>query len=305
MTLDFSKLQLRPELVDQPPPEESGYPEELAKLDTREAMMAAVEEAATDFPQSLWIEPKEWPARAKLNDELGLWAGNYIDRYTNQSPTHECTSHALRTVGESCWNRQRRIALGGPIAGTRKSISAESASVWFSCVSIYAEANPKQWGGANCQQVCKIAAARGFLPDKIQPKDYGFRHTMIGTCGKGGINQSSGSWPGWSNGIFKVKPSDWADDNWRETAKHFRPLEYVFPRSTEEFVCLLLHGYAIGVGRSGHSVPIIGIKYDGSKRYYPYFDSYDRTLYDSSAYYSGSYCILTMTQPDDWAKPAG
>lgn len=299
---------LTDEIVDVVLPQHDGYPDDLAKLDTYPAMRGAVEEfaAVTDFPQSLYIEPARWKERAQMNDELGLWAGNFIDRYTHQGNSHECTSHALRCVGESCWNRQRRIALGGPQVEKRLPVSAESASVWFSCISIYAEANPKQWGGANCQQVCKIAAARGFLPDIIQPKDYGFKHFMCGTCGgHPTVNQSNGSWPGFSNGTFRNPPSGWIDSNWRETAKHFRPLEYVFPRSTEEFVCLLLHGYAIGVGRSGHSVPIIGVKYDGSKRYYPYFDSYNRTLYDSSAYYSGSYCILTMTQPDDWSKPAG
>lgn len=304
--------ELRNEIVDVVLPDHDGYPDDLAKYDTPEAMRDAFGETATDFPEELWIEPKDRKERAEMNDEMGLWAGNYIDRYTNQSPTHECTSHALRCVAESCWNRQRRIALGGPQDDKRLDISAKSASVWLSCVSIYAEANPREWGGANVQQVCRIAVERGFLPDIVQPRDYGFRHTMCGTRGKGGVNQSGDSnggpypWPGWTSGDdFRSYPDHWTDENWRETSKHFRPLECVYPRNTDEFQCLLLHGYGIGIGRSGHSVPIMAMKYDGNRVYYPYFDSYDRTLYDSRAYYSGAYAILSMTQPDDWDKPAG
>jgi hypothetical protein len=240
-----------------------------------------------------------------MNDELGLWAGNFIDRFTNQTPTHECTTHAFRVVAEACRNRQRRIALGGPVAGQRLPISAKSASVWLSCISVYAEANPRQRGGANVQQICRIACDRGVLPDKIQPKDYGFRYAMAGTCGRGGINQSSGPWPGWSGDTFRTRPSEWPDDNWRDEAKHFKPLECVYVRNADEFDCLLLHGYAISIGRKGHSVPVIGIKYEGNRKLYPYFDSYDRILFDSSAYYSGAYSILTMTTPDNWDKPVG
>lgn len=299
--------------VDQLPPDSAkrdghwGYPEELAKLDTPEAMRDAFGDTAVDFPSNLYIPQNEWRDRADFNDKNGLWAGNFIDRFTNQANTHECTSHALRCVAEACWNRQRRIGLGGPVAGQRLPISADSASVWLSCLSIYSQANPGEWGGANCQQVCEIAVSRGFLPDMIQPKEYGFKHTMHGTRGRGGINQSGNApeYPSWSGNDFRRKPSHWTDANWRETAKHFRPLECVYPRNTEEFVCCLLHGYAIGIGRSGHSVPIIGIKYSGNSMTFPYYDSYDRTLYDSRAYYSGAYCILSMTSPDDWNKPAG
>ena len=305
MTLDFSKLKVTNSQINVTPKQHDGYPEHLAKLDTKEAMCAAFGDANREFPQALWIEPKERRERAKMNDELGLWAGNFVDRFTNQSPTHECTTHAWRVVFEACRNRQRRIALGGPQAGQRLPISAKSASVWMSCISIYAEANPGQRGGANVQQICRIACERGALPDKIQPRDYGFRHTMAGTCGKGGINQSSGEWPGWRNDDFRSKPKDWTDGNWRETAKHFKPLECVYPRNDDEFDCLLLNGYAISIGRRGHSVPVIGIKYEGNRKLYPEFDSYDRIIYDTSAHYSGAYSILTTTSPDDWSKPVG
>lgn len=305
MTFDLSKVVVDRKDVDVVLPEHDGYPEELAKLDTQAAICEAFGDANREFPRSLWIEPKDRAERAKINDEYGLWAGNFIDRYTNQSPTHECTTHAFRAVFEACRNRQRRIALGGPVASKRLPISEKSGSVWMSCVSLYAEANPRQYGGANVQQICRIAIDRGVLPDKVQPKQYNFRHTMQGTCGKGGINQSSGPWPGWSGGDFRNKPIGWSDGEWRETAKNFKPLECVYPRNSDEFDCLLLNGYAIGIGRKGHSVPIVGIKYEGSRKLYPYFDSYDRLLFDSSAYHQGAYAILTTTAPDDWDKPVG
>lgn len=289
--------KIDPKLIDVTLPEHDGYPEELAKLDTDEALWDACGDASTDFPQSLWIPENEWRDRAEYNDKNGLWAINYLDRFTNQSPTHECTCHALRAVAESAWNRQRRFAIGPPVAGQRlpESTAPQSASVWFSCLSIYAEANPRERGGANVQQVCRIACERGFLPDKIQPRDYGFAHSLQGTCGKGGVNQSSGSWPAVSK----------FPDGWRETAKHFMPLEVIYPRSREQFVCCLLHGLAIGIGRKGHSVPICRLVYDGGRMLFEYPDSYDVIRYDSSAYYSGSYSILSFTTPDDWTKPAG
>lgn len=297
-----------------------GYPEELAKLDTPAAMRDAFGDTNREFPDALWIEPKNRVERARFNDENGLWAGNFIDRFTNQGSgthpvtgrkgysTHECTTHSLRCVAEACRNRQRRIAMGGPEVGKRLEVSANSTSVWLACLSVYPEENPREWGGGSVQGVCRIAVDRGFLPDVYQPREYGFRHTMWGTCGKGGVNQSSGPWPGWSGGTFKQHPDGWADENWRETSKNFRPLECIYPRNDDEFDCLLLNGYGIGVGRSGHAVPIIGLRYEGGKltnRKYPYFDSYDRILFDSRAYTSGSFSILTMTTPDDWDQPAG
>ena len=305
MTFNPSNLVVTNDLVDVVLPHHDGYPEHLAKLDTEEAVCSSFGSTNRSFPESLWIEPSERRERARQNDELGLWAGNFIDRFTNQSPTHECTTHAFRVIAEACRNRQRRIALGGPVAGQRLPISAKSASVWLSCISVYAEANPRQRGGANVQQICRIACERGVLPDKIQPRPYKFRHTMAGTCGKGGINQSKGPWPGWSGNTFRNPPAEWEDDNWRETAEWFKPLECVYIRNEDEFDCLLLNGYPISIGRKGHSVPVVGIKYEGNRKLYPYFDSYDVIRFDSKAYYSGAYTILTMMTPDDWDKPAG
>lgn len=283
-----------PKLIDVTLDDESGYPAELAAQDTREALWDVCGEASREFPQSLWIEPREWEAKARDNDANKTWAMNHLDRFTNQNPTHECTCHSLRANFEVAWNKHRGIIFpDGPKNDFRYDESDEVGSVWVSPLSVYAEANPRQWGGANVQQVLEIAVRRGMLPEKIQPKEYGFKHTLQGTTGKGGKNQSSGSW---------VKVSNFPD-GWQETAKMFRPLEVVFPRSREEAMCLLLHGFAVSVGRRGHAVPLCG--WNVSTKLFPYPDSYDVIRYDSSIAWQGSFSIITTTKLDEPNKSAG
>lgn len=286
-----------PKLIDHFLPEHDGYPDLLAAEDTYDAVWDAAGSASREFPSALWIEPRDWPAKSRENDEHGSWPLNYIDRFTNQNPTHECTCHMLRTIAEGCRNRQRAIQIGPPVAGQRLPTSAQSASVWFSCLSVYAEAQPNIRGGANLRTVLSIAARRGFLPDKIQPKDYGFKHTLVGTQGKGGINQSSGAWVSLSR--FPA--------GWEETAKHFKPLEVIFPESWEQIVCLVLHGYVVGVGRSGHAIPYV--RWIPDQQVMAYTDSYDVIRYDSvrtmRTAIGGSFAIASMTTPDDWNKPTG
>lgn len=294
--------KVSPALIDVVLPFESGYPEHLAKLDTRDALMQAAEDGGaiiTEFPESWWIEPKEWPEVARYLTENKLWGMDYLDRFTNQSPTHECTCHSLRACFEAARNLARAISFGGPVAGERLPASATSGSVWVSPLSIYAEANPRKTGGANVQQVLRIAAKRGFLPESIQPRDYGFKHTLVGTTGKGGINQAHGKW---------VAVKDFPD-GWQEgTAKHFKPLEYFFPENIEHAVCALLNRRLVGVGRSGHAIP--WGKFDPDEKLFAYTDSYDVVRYDSwntakRCAGNGSFVIVTTNVPDDWDHPAG
>jgi hypothetical protein len=278
--------------------EHDGYPEHLAAEDTPDVLRDVCGAASREFPKSLWIEPSNWADKASDNDKYKTWPLNYIDRFTNQNPTHECTTHSLRANVEGCLNRHRGIIFPeGPKKGVRHPESAEFGSVWLSPLSIYAEANPRQWGGANVRQVMEIACRRGMLPEKIQPKDHGFKHDLQGTTGAGGINQSRGSWV--SVGNFP--------DGWQETAKHFKPLEVIFPGSWEEAVCLVLHGYLVSVGRSGHAIPWAMWNVESQAMAYP--DSYDVIRYDSlrtvKNAWSGSFAIASMTMPDDWNKPAG
>jgi hypothetical protein len=146
--------------------------------------------------------------------------------------------------------------------------------------------------------VLQIALKRGFLPEKIQPHDYGFKHTLQGTTGRGGKNQSSGDW---------VRVSQFPD-GWQETAKHLKPLEIIFTQDWQKALCLLLHGRILGYGRNGHAVP--PCYYNHKSQAIGYVDSYDVVRWDSLATFkravaSGVHCIESMTTPDDWMKPAG
>jgi len=297
---------INPALIDVTLDDESGYPPEVAAMDTTDQLrMAAAEAGAivTDFPEHLWIEQRYWKDAANENDINHTWPADYIDRFTNQGAgnggygTHECTAHGYSKNFECAWNRQRRIAVGPPVPRQRNPASANSSSVWISCLSLYAEANSRQWGGAGVRQILQISTRRGAIPDKIQPREYGFKHTLQGTCGAGGINQSRGSW---------VSVSQFPE-GWQETAKHFRPLEYIFPDSYEQTVCLVLHGYAVTVGRDGHCVTYDRWMVDDGVMRYP--DSYDVSRYDSvgriKATVGGSYSIASTVIPDDWDKPAG
>lgn len=287
-----------PRLIDVVLPEHDGYPVELAAQDTRSAMWDACGDGARDFPDHLYVDPKDWDRVAAENDANQTWPINYLDRFTNQSPTHECTTHALRTCFEGCRNRQRKLAVGPPILNQPPKLS-KSGSVWVSCLSIYSEANPRIRGGANVRQVMEIASRRGFLPDKTQPRDYGFKHTLIGTNGKGNQTQSGGDW---------VALRDFPD-GWQETAKHFKPLEVIFPTSFEQTVSLVLAGLFVGVGRQGHSIPYGRLVKQGGEWLVQYPDSYDLFRYDSmrtvKSTVGGSYAIATVTAPDNWDKPAG
>lgn len=296
-----SFVKIDPKLIDVKLPEHDGYPDELAKGDTRDVLWDVCGSSSREFPKSLWIEPKDWAAKARENDLHKTWPMNWIDRYTNQTPTHECTCHSLTRAMEGARNRQRGVKFpDGPKRDFRYEDSAKFGSVWISPLSVYSEANPRQWGGAGIRQVLEIAVRRGALPETIQPRDYGFKHSLVGTTGRGGKNQASGSWVAVRN--FPA--------GWEETAKWFKPLEVIFPESWEQAVCLVLHGYFVCVGRSGHAIPWGQAMFEGdSFKSMAYPDSYDVTRYDSlgtvRSAWRGSFAIATMTTPDNWLDPAG
>lgn len=293
-----------PALIDAPPPTDSGYPDEIAREDTPEEMVGACGSASREFPQSLWIEARDREAQARENDSLKLWPINYTDRFTNQGGgngipgSHECTCHGFRTVYESSRNRARAINYpDGPKVGARYPESARG-SVWLSPLSLYCRANSRRWGGAGVIQVLNIACNDGVLPDKVQPFEYKFEHTLHGTSGAGNSNQSHGPW---------VTERDFPD-GWKDTAVWFRPREVVVSTDWEVALCLILRGYSISYGRKGHCVP--PSFWNVSSNAVGYTDSYNRVLYDSMSTFkaacrSGFYAIISTTTPDDWMKPAG
>jgi hypothetical protein len=290
---------VNPKLIDVELPEDSGYSQEVAAGDTRDVLWSVCGDASREFPKALWFERSEWADRANENDKHNTWAVNFCDRFTNQSPNHFCTCHSLGSGFEMCRNRQRGIIFpDGPKKNQRYEESKSSGSVWVSPMSVYAEANPREWGGASIRRVLDICIRRGFLPDSIQPRDYGFKHTLAGTTGKGGLNQSRGSWT----------PVRRFPEGWEQTAKHFRIQEVIFPESAEQVMCLILAGYSVCVGRKGHAVPyaLANVK----DNLIGYVDSYDVIRWDSWASVRKSaagapYAIASVTTPDDWNQPAG
>jgi hypothetical protein len=290
-------VTIDPKLIDVFPAEHDGYPASLAIEDTPDALRDACGSASREFPKALWIEPRDWIAKARENDAAMAWGINFIDRFTNQDPTHECTCHSLRVNVEAARNRARGVNYGGPRKDYRYPESREFGAVWLSPLSVYAEANPRQWGGANVRRVLEIAVRRGMLPETVQPYDYQFRHSLHGTTGRGGFNQARGPWT----------PVSRFPAGWEETARHFRPLEVIFPESYEQAVCLVLHGYVVSVGRNGHAVP--WARWMPDQRLMAYPDSYDIVRYDSErtakSAWEGSFAVASVTLPDDWSRPAG
>ena len=291
-------MSIDPKLIDVFPADgHDGYPDHLAAEDTDDALRDVCGSTAREFPDALWIEPRDWADRASDNDKYKTWPLNFIDRFTNQNPSHSCTCHSLRANFEAARNRARGVIYeGGPKKDFRYPDSAAFGSVWLSTLSVYAEANPREWGGASVREVLEIAVRRGMLPDTIQPKEYGFRHALQGTNGEGNLNQSGGRWV----------PVSRFPEGWEETARMFRPLEVIFPSSYEQAVCLVLHGMCVSVGRNGHAVP--WARWIADQRLLAYPDSYDIIRYDSErtarSAWRGSFAIATVTSPDDWSRPA-
>lgn len=292
----FTKLD--PRILDQRSPEVSlhdGYPDDLKAGDTPDALKDACGDAARDFPRELEVDPGLWKDFARDNDKYHTWPWHYVDRFTNQNPTHECTCHALRTLAEAARNKQRSIIFpDGPKRDFRYDQSAKG-SVWLSPLSIYSEANPRVRGGAGCQQVLNIACRRGFLPEKIQPASYGFRHDLVGTTGTGGKNQSKGPW---------VALGDFPS-GWQETAAYFKPQEVIICTGWEQVVSLILHGYCVEVGRSGHAIPYAFWNVESEAM--GYVDSYDVIRWDSKRTVmgcsNGAFAIKTMPVPASWMQP--
>lgn len=285
-------MAIDPSLLDVVMDEHDGYPADLAAEDTYDALWEACGSASREFPKEYWVEPSQWAEVSAYNDANKLWPIDFVNRFTNQSPTHECVCHALTKVAECAWNRATALVIGPPVPKQPLVPRQFGYSVWFSALSIYSEANPRKWGGSNTRNALQIATKRGFLPDKLQPRKYNFKHSLAGTNGKGCITQSSGDWV----------PVSKFPEGWEETAINFRPLEVIFPETWEQIVCLVLNGIAVGVGRSGHSIPYMRWVNDDEAMEYP--DSYEVFRYDSKrmvkSAVGGAYAIVNMTVPDDW-----
>lgn len=291
-------VTIDPAHIDEDIADDTGYDAAMgARYDTEEGLFGI---GAVSFPDRYWIEPRDWKERAEQNDENRTWPDDYKSHMTHQGNSHECTCHALSQVFEIAYNRQRALDMQVD----------KGKAVWFSPLSVYSEANPGQWGGSYMQKTLGIIRDRGILPEHNGPDNSGgivvnqqkeeFTHTLNRTAGFSDPSRGGGPWVRMSR--FPI--------GWRETAKHFKALEVINPRTYEEMVCLLLHGIALGVGRAGHAIPYVGLVWEnGRTMYAKYSDSYDVFRYDSvsrmRSAVGGAYGIVTTTTPDDWDNPAG
>jgi hypothetical protein len=285
-------------LIDVFPAEHDGYPDDLAKADTPSELFGSCGDAARSFPDSLWVEEKDRKALAEECERNKTFGVHFLDRYTAQGSSHECSAHAVIRSCEAAWNRQRSLIYADGPKKNERYEESKLGSVWLSPLSVYAAANPRQWGGSNIQHCLRIAQERGVLPDRTQPRDYGFRHAMQGSAGgREYADQSIGPW----------LPVSRFPEGWKETAKHFRPLEVIIIENWEQGLCCLLAGYVIAYGRRGHAVPVA--HWDHKQNVFMYVDSYVRRLYDSFSTFKsacqGAVAVATMSMPDSWEKPAG
>lgn len=254
------------------------------------------------MPDSLKIDLSSSSVRARAQklDELGMWAMDYSNRFTNQSPTHECTCHALIQNLEIAWNRMYELR------------PKSERSVFFSPMYSYRVVHGSNWrGGDSMQRTMRGAMTTGAVPEHagrggVNDQKNRFKFTVAGTYGKGNEFNSSGDW-------MTSIPSEC--DQWND---YFRIKTVINIQSVEEAVMLLLQGYSDGGGRNGHAIPHAAIRFDSTYDYrraeYPYIDSYDVIRIDSYKTFrsavSGMYCVLDLEKwpgaigSEPWLKTA-
>jgi hypothetical protein len=227
---------------------------------------------------------------AERNKEFKTRPKDFWTHFTQQSPTHECVAHAGTQVFSMVWNKEN---------------ATSKYDVWFSPLYLYSQANPSIRGGTYISKVLGIMMAGGLLPEHHGPKGLNtqkqsFQHTLHQTAGNDPTR--GGPWVAERN--FPA--------GHRNTARHFKPIEVVNLSSWQEIICMLLHGYAVWVGRNGHSIPYYDVIWNGSDLYdllVPYPDSYDLELFDSwrtvKQAVGGAVAIMVTNRPDDPSRPAG
>lgn len=271
-------------LLDFVHPEETGYSEDVSKHDGIEAFADA---GFIDFPSELYVDPKDYDKFAEERDATKTWALDFSNRFTNQSPTHECTTHAFIQGFECTYNMQ----LGGLFY-----------PVWVSPLSLYSEANPRVRGGAIVKEIARIALRRGVLPEYNGPNGQGtqrqfFKHTL--NCSAGNSDRDGGPWVALRN----------FPEGWESTAACFMPDKIINIRYWEEHMSLLFRGYCVPNGRSGHSIPHMRAVKQGGNWYSCYKDSYDILRYDSIRNVrngvGSAYCIMSVKRPVAPDRPCG
>ena len=239
---------------------------------------------AAAFADHFLIDEADWDDWARENDKHKAWAFDFNPRTTHQGKSHECVCHASVRAFEMAWCSQF-----GEIEN----------AIFGSPLSVYSEANPRQWGGSYMQDALNIITERGIIPehDGVNGEGYQrdslFRHTLHQTAGR----SDSGPW---------VKVGNFPT-GWKKTSRHLRFLEAYNINSKGAFGSALCRGWPIVNGRSGHSIPHAKLVWRDGRVHSMYVDSYHRYGYDSMRMWSagGAYCVRTVTRPHSISRPAG
>jgi len=78
-----------PRLIDVPLNIDSGYPDDIAAGDTVDVLRDICGDASRDFPQSLWIEPSDWPDAIREAEKNKTMAIHNVDACVVESPLED------------------------------------------------------------------------------------------------------------------------------------------------------------------------------------------------------------------------
>lgn len=230
-----------------------------------------------EFPQAMVIPRGEWQQWITSNQAAGFSLTLYNDTLNYQAPEHSCVSNATETAIRVVRNAQLGLA----------------HRVKFSPMSLYCRVNSHRWGGSSMLKNLSESTSRGILPEDTPEQKLIFAHTAH------------------QNAVYF--PARELPDGWEQTAKHFRPLLAYRVLTAEQFASALLRGWPVVNGRSGHSICHLELIARDGRFLSKYADSYGTArgdggyLYDSESKWAtgGAWCLVSVTCPDDPAKPAG
>ncbi len=235
-----------------------------------------------------WVPPQ--------NDGYDEEAGRLVDTYEGLRDIGAVDFPSEYWIEPSDWKEEAAKATANKTFANdfRSHFTHQGASHECTCHAL-----SQVFEVAYNQQRLLQVDANGVVNAAVNSQQKFFKHTLNRTAGTSDPDRGGGRWV--SVGNFP--------DGWKDTAKHFKPLKVINPRSYEEMVCLIIRGFACGVGRSGHAIPYCEIVWDDGQLYAKYSDSYNTYRYDSvrmmRSAVGGAYSIVSTTVPDDWSRPAG
>lgn len=242
------------------------------------------------FPSELLIPRDRWRDRIEQIRDSNPFVdsphprealmANYTPKVFDQHPESSCVLNA--SAGAIMRVYARQVGMG-------------ARWVVLSPMATYCQMTHRRHSGTYMWRALEYTQKDGMIPSSDY-KDQAtiFRHTFHENTP-------------WS------RPND-LPDGWKQTARHFRPLEWLRIDNEEQFGSSLLHQCPIVYGRSGHSMVAEDLVLDGRNFLARTCDSYgfrnrDGTgrIYDSRRKWStaGAWALRAVNMPHDVAMPAG